>query len=171
MTCLKAFAGFDHFSYLNLIVTRLRQAKASFKFSRLAKEEAEQAFTLIELLVVIAIIAILAAVLLPVLGKAKDEARRIHCVSNQKQLSLTWAMYPVDNREQLVLNGGQNGLQKDPYLWVYGGNHGDPQTLTNLQYLINPQFALFAPTFEAREIYKCPGDRSTWPVGGRKYRS
>jgi prepilin-type N-terminal cleavage/methylation domain-containing protein len=149
-------------------VTELRQPKAGFKFRRLAKEEAEKAFTLIELLVVIAIIAILAALLLPVLGKAKDEARRIHCVSNQKQLILTWAMYPLDNREQFALNGSQNGLRRDPYLWVYGGNHGDPQTLTNLQYLINPQFALFAPYLRGAEIYKCPGDRSTWPVGGRK---
>lgn len=138
-----------------------------FKFKRLPTQETRNAFTLIELLVVIAIIAILAALLLPVLGRAKDEARRIHCVSNQKQLILTWTMYPIDNREQLVLNGGQNGLRKDPYLWVYGGNHGDPQTLTNLQYLINPQYALFAPYLRGAQIYKCPGDRSTWPVGGR----
>jgi len=138
-----------------------------FKFKRLPTQETSNAFTLIELLVVIAIIAILAALLLPVLGRAKDEARRIHCVSNQKQLILTWTMYPIDNREQLVLNGGQNGLRKDPYLWVYGGNHGDPQTLTNLQYLINPQYALFAPYLRGAQIYKCPGDRSTWPVGGR----
>ena len=125
-----------------------------------------QAFTLIELLVVIAIIAILAALLLPVLAKAKDEARRIVCINNEKQLILTWAMYPADNGERLVLNGGE-GSNLRPYSWVYGGNHGDAQTLLNLQYLIGADYALFAPYLRAVDPYKCPADRSLWPVGGK----
>jgi len=122
---------------------------------------------LIELLVVIAIIAILAALLLPALSRAKDEARRVQCVSNQKQIVLTWAMYPLDNRENLVLNGGENGARSEAYLWVFGGNHGDPQTLTNSLYLTEPRYALFAPYLRSAQLYKCPGDRSSWPVGGR----
>src|ERR687896_538918 len=57
------------------------------------------AFTLIELLVVIAIIAILAAILFPVFAQAREKARQVTCVSNQKELGLAFMMYVQDYDE------------------------------------------------------------------------
>lgn len=62
-------------------------------------------FTLIELLIVIAIIAILAAILFPVFAQAREQARKITCVSNLRQLTNAWLMYAQDYDERWVTTG------------------------------------------------------------------
>jgi prepilin-type N-terminal cleavage/methylation domain-containing protein/prepilin-type processing-associated H-X9-DG protein len=127
-----------------------------------------RAFTLIELLVVIAVIAILAALLLPVLSRAKGHAWRIDCLNNQKQLVLAWHVYSGDNRDFLVLNGGGTPRASGPYLWVLGNNHGFPTGFTDPQFLTSPTHALFAPYLKkAQQVYKCAADKSTMRVGSK----
>ncbi len=82
------------------------------------QREFRSAFTLIELLVVIAIIAILAAILFPVFGRARENARRTSCLSNAKQLGLGLMQYTQDSDEIMpnVTNGQSNN--SDGWKWM-----------------------------------------------------
>jgi prepilin-type N-terminal cleavage/methylation domain-containing protein/prepilin-type processing-associated H-X9-DG protein len=64
--------------------------------------KAKHGFTLIELLVVIAIISILASILFPVFARARENARRSSCLSNQKQIGLGMMQYVQDYDEHMV---------------------------------------------------------------------
>src|SRR4051794_33079596 len=64
------------------------------------------AFPLIELLVVIGIIAILAALTFPAMGKVLDNANRVKCAANLKQLGAAMILYVNDNNGLFPLSAG-----------------------------------------------------------------
>lgn len=90
-----------------------------------------RAFTLVELLVVIAVIAVLAAILLPVLAKAKERGRGTACLSNLRQIGVALQMYVHENNDRLptMINLGVStntpGLTNGPTIDLVLSNHLD----------------------------------------------
>ena len=92
----------------------------------------DTAFTLIELLVVIAIIAILAALLLPVMSRAKARALVVACMNHEHQMGMALSMYVGDNHAYPFYFSGStiaNGFRWEDALHIYY-----PLTWTNRDY-------------------------------------
>jgi prepilin-type N-terminal cleavage/methylation domain-containing protein/prepilin-type processing-associated H-X9-DG protein len=143
-----------------------KRSRGILPWGRRASVGLGHGFTLIELLVVIAIIAILASLLLPGLARAKESARRILCINNQKQLVVTWELYSTDNRMELVRSGHPPmGVPPEVKLWFFA-SHGNVDTRTNPMYMSDPKYAAFATYLKRAPVYKCPSDRTV--VGPRK---
>jgi len=148
----------------NTLERRIRRLRARFVPGR-----GTGGFTLLELLVVIATIAILAALMLPALRAAKEQAQGIQCLSQLKQFSYAWNLYADDYEEQIPPNYGRAGpAQIETNTWVQGwlddGFFVNWPDNTNTIYLT---VSLVAP-YLARSIaiWRCPGDKSTAPYSG-----
>src|SRR3954468_577317 len=84
-------------------------------------------FTLVELLVVIGIIALLVSMLMPALGKVRDQANGAKCSNNLRQLMTATIMFAGDHKG--VLPGGELDYDRknpDERCWVYNGPDGAP---------------------------------------------
>jgi prepilin-type N-terminal cleavage/methylation domain-containing protein/prepilin-type processing-associated H-X9-DG protein len=120
-----------------------------------------RAFTLIELLVVIAIIAILAAILFPVFAQAKAAAKKVGCLTNERQLGLSATLYMGDNdgamfhhHEDWVLDDGSLTVNLPATVdQCEGGGFGNSQAE-------KPWAIFFYPYSKSRFVSFCPHDDS-----------
>jgi len=118
-------------------------------------------FTLIELLVVIAIIAILAAILFPVFAQAREKARQISCLSNDKQMGLAFMQYVQDNDEDFPAGnlGNNNTAQIAPNTGTPGAG-----SLAN-QFGEGWSVAIY-PYVKSNGLYKCADDSTSVATNG-----
>ena len=131
---------------------------------------ARAGFTLVELLVVIAIIAILAALLLPALRRAKDEAACVACLNNEKQLGLACLIYADEFGDRLPYNLGVGEIKQleaqhisvnwsTPIMdWETDSFHGTGSDNTNFMLLTEGGIGPY--TSRNSGIYRCPSDHA-----------
>lgn len=127
-------------------------------------------FTLLELLVVIAIIAVLISVLLPALKMARENGKRIKCMSNMKQIAAGQLMYMEDNGPRVPwVKPHPNAGWRSQFVW--GGfiaPRPDPTFGNNIDYMkwgaderpLSKYVAPDAVRESTPEVYICPGDRT-----------
>ncbi len=115
-------------------------------------------FTLIELLVVVGIIALLVGMLLPALGRAREQSKVVACASNLKQIAMAFNMYLLDSQGQAFWRGTNIGLDGMDW-YVYGGKETGCTCL-----LQNGLFNKFQPrplnkyVLNKQTVFQCPSD-------------
>ena len=118
-------------------------------------------FTLIELLVVIAIISILAAILFPVFAKVRENARRIACASNLRQLGVAMTQYAQDSDESLPSATDGNGDAGVGGGWMYYSAFQNPSVFDVTK-------GSLYPFIKSAGVYVCPDD-SVGRASGNSY--
>lgn len=116
-------------------------------------------FTLVEVLAVIAILAVVAAMLLPVLYRAKQKAQGAACMGNLQQMMTATILYAGDNHDFYPPNP-DDGNTLPGYNWVSGNaGIGDPQEF-DPDVIKDPNRSLLISYLHGEvTIFHCPADR------------
>jgi len=107
--------------------------------------ELRRGFTLVELLVVIGIIALLISILLPALNKARESAKAVQCLSNQRQFAMGMLLYANDYRGSLP-----------PYGHFYAGYSEDP---TSYWWVLIAKYLGSSNQYAGITFMRCPSER------------
>lgn len=114
-----------------------------------------QGFTLIELLVVIAIIAILGAIIFPVFARAREQARKVNCGSNLRQLGMALHLYAQDYDEGFPIEDGPRNPQA--------------RLVRGLEPYVKNRGIFYCPSAEAAEDGRLHNTDANWAVGNISY--
>lgn len=112
-------------------------------------------FTLIELLVVISIIALLVSILMPALGRARDQARNVICLVNTRQQGLGMKLYSADHSDKYPFASA-------PGWFPFGGMMNWTGTFSYVPGEFEPvnQMALFVGNYITQpDVFYCPAAR------------
>jgi len=117
------------------------------------------AFTLIELLVVIVIIGILAAMLLPVLARAKEKAKQTTCRNNLNQLELGIAMYLNEFNDVYPSCASRSTYGFQPDDWIYWRSGAATVNYAGtLETVDRSPVVAYLGTSVSTNIFRCPTD-------------
>ena len=114
-----------------------------------------EGFTLIELLTVISIISLLMSIMLPGLARSREQAQRVVCGANLRQLGYAWHLYTIERDDELCsAETGWNDVESGN--WVADGPMLDGNLVGGTKQAIKD--GVLWPILNDVKVFKCKTD-------------